>query len=918
MNILFFLKKASLKQVLLLLFVLLVVVSVGLTNYLAFRNGQNAVNEIATRLRSEVTARIEQHLQSYLETPHVINAVNTIAITLKQLDVRDISGLENQFQKQCHLFESVSHIYFAGETSGNLIGVKKEADDTLTITRGSGTDFRVYATDDKGHPGTLVDVMPYIDARIRPWYRQATQEEQCLWSPIYVWEGSPHISIDAICPAYNAEGFLEGVSGVSLMLSDIHEFLQHLKIGASGKTFIMERSGLLVSTSTSDTGIIVSDSTAERVKGIESQDPFIRSAALYIEDHFRKTSKDTTMPLSHIEEIQYLAFEIDRERQFVQITPFHDARGLDWLIVVLIPEAEFLAQIQTNTRITLLQCGVALLIAIGLGMFTARWVTQPILHLNQAAKALAKGDWGHSITLDRDDEVGQLAKSFSSMATQLHDSFTHLEAKNADLLRTESALRASESQYRRLVENAADGIGIEQEGKLVFVNDALASLLGNPPERLIGKASYELFHNINDVHPGISSQPGQASSTQQWQVLEFVVNKDGREVWIEARQNAIFWEGKASVLMTLRDITERKQKEHEIEQERQKLKQENLRLKSAMKDRYRFGSIVGKSLPMQEVYALIVRAAASEAHVMICGESGTGKELVAQTIHTMSKRRKGPFIPVNCGSIPETMFEREFFGHRKGSFTGALKDAPGFFDAADQGTLFLDEISELTPTMQVKLLRAIEGGGYTPVGSQTVKHANVRIIAATNRNMLDLIKQGLMREDFFYRINVITITMPALRKRREDIPLLAEHFLTLYCNGTPSHMLSGRVLEILYNYDWPGNVRQLQNVMQRYVTLKRLEIHNEIYADGREDSLPVQRKIRDRENIDLQQIVEEFERECILNMLQRHDWHRKQTAEALGITPRTLRRKISHYQLDDHGTTNNEDEKADNLVRQER
>jgi PAS domain S-box-containing protein len=893
-----FFKKVSLKTVLTLLFVFLVVISVGLTNYLAFRNGQEAVNEIAIRLRSEVTARIEQHLQTYLETPHLINAVNTNAILLKHLNIRNFSNLENQFQKQSQLFDSVSYIYFASEASGDFIGVKKEADDALTIRTGSGTDFRVYATDEHGNRDRLLARMPHIDPRIRPWYRAAMQEEQCIWSPIYVWVESPNISIDAVCPTYNAEGGLEGVLGVSLTLSDIHEFLGNLKIGSTGKTFIMERSGLLVSTSTSETGITVTDDSTERVKAPESPDPFIHQAAQSIMNYFDNSSTNSTPTLNSIDRIHYLEFEIEGERQFAQITPFHDERGLDWLIIVLIPESEFMAQIQTNTRNTILQCVFALLVAIGLGITTARWVTQPILRLNTAAKALTKGEWNQAVVVDRDDEVGQLAKSFTQMTDQLHASFAILEAKNAELSKTESALRASERQYRLLVENVADGIGIIQEGKLVFVNDALASLLGYTPDNLLEKVPVELFRSNDTPYFGKMREYIEHDLTnQQWQVLEFVVTKDGREVWIEGRHSAITWESRPAILITMRDITERKRKENEINEERRKLRQENIRLKSAMRERYRFSGIVGKSLAMQEVYELILKASATDAHVVICGESGTGKELIAQTIHKMSKRRREAFIPVNCGGIPETLFEREFFGHRKGTFTGALKDAPGFFDAAHDGTLFLDEIGELTPTMQVKLLRAIEGGGYTPVGSQTAKYVNVRIIAATNRDMIEQIKQGTMRSDFFYRINVITIKIPPLRKRREDIPLLAEHFLKQYSKRGKQQILPGKILEALYNYDWPGNVRQFQNVLQRYLTLKRLEIGDDMYEDGGLEGNSIQRKVREIGDLVLSQALEEFEKQYILNMLQQHNWHRKDTATALGITPRTLRRKIHRYEI---------------------
>jgi transcriptional regulator with PAS, ATPase and Fis domain len=293
---------------------------------------------------------------------------------------------------------------------------------------------------------------------------------------------------------------------------------------------------------------------------------------------------------------------------------------------------------------------------------------------------------------------------------------------------------------------------------------------------------------------------------------------------------------------------------------------------------------------MQKVYELITKAAATDANVVIYGESGTGKDLIAQTIHRLSQRRERAFVPVNCGSIQETLFESEFFGYRKGAFTGALRDKPGLFDAAHQGILFLDEVAELTLAMQVKLLRAIEGGGYTPVGDQNVKHTDVRIIAATNKNIAEQITQGIMRQDFFYRINVITIHVPPLRERKEDIPLLIEHFLKHYAADTT---IPGQVVEVLSQREWPGNIRQLQNVLQRYLTLEHLDFHDDIHETGEAITLDeagqAKRGLRDA--------LERFEKQFILKILEQNQGHRGKTAETLQIPPRTLRRKLEKYQI---------------------
>ena len=273
----------------------------------------------------------------------------------------------------------------------------------------------------------------------------------------------------------------------------------------------------------------------------------------------------------------------------------------------------------------------------------------------------------------------------------------------------------------------------------------------------------------------------------------------------------------------MRDITTRKLRERAIEQERAQLRRENIQLRSAIEDRARFGEIVGKSPVMQAVYAQIVTAAAVEANVLISGESGTGKELAARTIHQISHRKTQEFVAVNCGAIPENLFEREFFGHRKGAFTGAEKDTPGFFDRAHKGTLFLDEVGELPLAMQVKLLRVIETGEYTPVGDNRSRQVDVRLIAATNKNLETLVKQGAMRDDFFYRIYVLAITMPPLRDHREDIPLLIEHFLQQHGEGEPPPTIPERIIDTLSQREWPGNVRELYNVLQRYLQDDRLE-----------------------------------------------------------------------------------------------
>ena len=472
---------------------------------------------------------------------------------------------------------------------------------------------------------------------------------------------------------------------------------------------------------------------------------------------------------------------------------------------------------------------------------------------------------------------------------EVHTRTVELRQEIAERKQAQQALQKSEQQYRLLVKKVTDGIGVFQEQRLSFMNAAFASMFGSSPERLLGRSAGELFGKEYRKQKALIADHLEANTAApSWRMFECVVMKDAEEKWIEAHQSLIIWEGNPAVLVTVRDISKRKRKERELTRERRQLRRENVRLLSAMKERYRFGKIVGKSPAMQELYELIARASSTDVNVVIYGESGTGKDLTAQTIHQMSSRRKHAYVPVNCGSIQESVFEREFFGHRKGAFTGAVRDHPGFFDAAHQGTLFLDEVGELNLAMQVKLLRAIETKSYLPVGEQKVKQANVRLVAATNQNLQDRVKQRLMRRDFFYRINVIPITVPPLRERREDIPLLVEYFLQLYYSDFQQDMLPGDIMEALYDYNWPGNIRQLQNVLLRYLTLHKL--------DFGENVTPPPEKASGSQG--LWQSVKALEKRLILEGLAKNQGHKTNTAKMLQIPLRTLRRKIQEYKLE--------------------
>ena len=394
----------------------------------------------------------------------------------------------------------------------------------------------------------------------------------------------------------------------------------------------------------------------------------------------------------------------------------------------------------------------------------------------------------------------------------------------------EKMLRESEQRYRILTTCVADGILLVQNKKILFANDALIQMLGFSDEnQLLGENVFNLFINeFSESYDKISNHfKSNNDESQKYSQLAEIFqgicqSKDGRKFWVEGHNSPIKWEGKLAFLCTVRDINERKLNEIKHQKRTEILHKENIKLRSGIKERFRFGDIIGKSPAMQKVYELIVRAASSDANVVIYGESGTGKELVAKAIHNMSPRSEKALVTVNCQAIPDSLLESSFFGHKKGAFTGAHIDKQGLLEKADGGDLFLDEVGDIDIGMQGKLLRAIEGGGYSPVGGNETCYSDFRIIAATNKDMSEALKKGTIREDFYYRIHIVPIWLPPLRERKEDIQLLVDHFLSNLSNGKETQILPARYLDAIYNFSWPGNVRELQNVLQGYLAIGNL------------------------------------------------------------------------------------------------
>jgi DNA-binding NtrC family response regulator len=324
------------------------------------------------------------------------------------------------------------------------------------------------------------------------------------------------------------------------------------------------------------------------------------------------------------------------------------------------------------------------------------------------------------------------------------------------------------------------------------------------------------------------------------------------------------------------------------------LKQQNRLLKSEIYDRYSFENIIGKSSAMQEVFELIRRASPSDSTILISGESGTGKELVAKAIHFNSPRKDGPFIKMNCAALPEGLIESELFGHEKGAFTGAIRASWGRFELADTGTLLLDEISEIPSSLQAKLLRVLQEQEFERIGSgQTIK-VDVRVIATSNRDLLEEVTRGNFRDDLFYRLNVIPIDLCPLRMRKEDIPLLSEHFLDKYCqnSGVPVKSLSVRVMEIFKSYSWPGNVRELENLIERAVVISK---NQELRPSDFPPEITSGTIAAPTGAFEVGMSVNEAEKILILKTLKAQAGNRTKAAEILGISTRTLRNKLHEY-----------------------
>ncbi|MGD9017698.1 MAG: sigma 54-interacting transcriptional regulator [Desulfobacterales bacterium] len=435
----------------------------------------------------------------------------------------------------------------------------------------------------------------------------------------------------------------------------------------------------------------------------------------------------------------------------------------------------------------------------------------------------------------------------------------------------------TESQTQIILDSIADGVfTVDSDWRITSFNKAAERITGIQMNEAIGRHCWEVFRasiceQLCAMHRTI--QTGKSVINQSI----YIVNADGNRIPVSI-STAILRDGSGHVIggvETFRDLSE-------VEE-----------LKKELTQRNSLYDIVSKNKAVQQLFDKVELVAESETTVLIEGESGTGKELFAKAIHAHSHRKNGPFVTINCGAMPDTLLESELFGYKAGAFTDAKKDKPGRLALAAGGTLFLDEIGDISPMLQVRLLRVLQDRTYEPLGNVRPEQADVRFLAATNRNLRTLVEDGRFRKDLFYRINVVRLSLPPLRERKEDIPLLIDHFIRRFnqLNGKEIRGISPDVLSLLMVHDYPGNIRELENIVEYAVLVCRkrwIEI----------DHLPDHLRSVSISNLTLDcppphgLSVKETEKQVIMDTLHRNNWNRSAAARELGIHPTTLWRKV--------------------------
>ncbi|MBK8752225.1 MAG: sigma 54-interacting transcriptional regulator [Candidatus Competibacteraceae bacterium] len=512
--------------------------------------------------------------------------------------------------------------------------------------------------------------------------------------------------------------------------------------------------------------------------------------------------------------------------------------------------------------------------------------------------------FGVPLVTESGEEIGHLAvfhdqpmvKEFRGMA--LLRIFAARARAELERKRAEKALRASEERLNSILSSALDAIiTLDAEQRITLLNPAAEKIFRCSAERMIGQSFMPLLSKrFGNLLKGycLAVQPTTVNSQQLWAPEGLTARRcDGEEFLVEATLSPLEMGGQHFYTVILRDVTERWHSAETLKQ----LQLENIYLQEEIKTRQSPGHIIGDSPAMQEVFVQVEQVADADATVLLTGETGTGKSVIARAIHDLSPRRDKLFVNVNCAALPGELVESELFGHEKGAFTGATAQRKGRFELADGGTLFLDEVGELTAGAQAKLLRVLQDQEFERVGGTHTLKVNVRLVAATNRDLAKMVKEGSFRTDLYYRLNVFPIRLPSLRERPSDIPLLVRYFLDKFARKMNKSIrdLSPNARERLLRYPWPGNIRELQNVIERATILARgslLEIDNalELRLDD-QDSTNAPQPLAS---------LEAMERAYILQVLERTGWvieGEPGAAAILDLNPSTLRSRMQKLNI---------------------
>ncbi len=442
-----------------------------------------------------------------------------------------------------------------------------------------------------------------------------------------------------------------------------------------------------------------------------------------------------------------------------------------------------------------------------------------------------------------------------------------------------------ENYTQIIIDSIADGVfTVDKDWKITSYNRAAEKITGIGKDDAIGRYCWEVF-KASICEQRCSLRQTIESGRPIVNQPIFIINSEGERIPISI-STAILKDANGTLVggvETFRDLSV-------IEE-----------LRKELTSQYSFLDIISKNKEMQRLFGMLELISESDATILLEGESGTGKELFAKAIHSLSHRKKGPMITVNCGALPDTLLESELFGYKAGAFTDAKKDKPGRVALAENGTLFLDEIGDISQLLQVRLLRVLQDKVYEPLGSTKSEKANVRIVSATNKNLENLVKKGLFRDDLYYRINVVKLVLPPLRKRKEDIPLLIDRFLNKFNKlcGKEIHGLSPEAMSVLMAYDFPGNVRELENIIE-YATvvsqnsLVRIENLPENLLEGLDSKNKTATPKTSEKTFSFEAVEKDFIRET----LRKNNWNRKAAAAQMGIHPSTLWRRIKRLNLE--------------------